>query len=498
MKALVMGGGMSGLAAAINLLDLGYEVKLIEADEIYGGRASSWLDEDGDMIDNALHVFMPYYVNLLAFFRKMGIEGNIVWKDSAFYYAQRGGELACLKFAKLPAPLHAGYAMAYLLKDFRGIPLWKLATAAIPFGIGIAANLHRIDELDEVSMESFMARYGAAETLMPLMKPAIAGLTFTEPYQISAKVMMNWFLKMFVSAKNARIGFANGGLGEIWVENCLSYIRDKGGEVALGKAVTSIEVADREIKSVTVNDAEKYDADLYVSAMSPYSLRRLLPDECYDLEYFRDLLSFQMAPSLSIQIWFDTKLTDIDCTFFSNECVFNTYADLSNVLPHIFKGGSMLEMVISPADPVQGLPDQVIFDLCIEQINDVFPAARQAEVRKWKVVRERQGVYRASPGMEKHRPFQRSPFSNFYLTGDYTKTHVSSGGMEAAIWTANKCAELIAMDKLGRHETLNEEYKPYEWLIHFATVQRYVGMALLALCALKVFKRVWRRRREKK
>ncbi len=73
MKALVMGGGMAGLATAINLLDLGIEVELVEADEIFGGRASSWLDEDGDMIDNALHVFFPYYVNLLNFFKKMGI-----------------------------------------------------------------------------------------------------------------------------------------------------------------------------------------------------------------------------------------------------------------------------------------------------------------------------------------------------------------------------------------------------------------------------------------
>ncbi|MBU4489028.1 MAG: NAD(P)-binding protein, partial [Actinobacteria bacterium] len=47
MKAIVMGGGMGGLATAINLLDLGLEVSLVEADEIFGGRASSWLDEDG-------------------------------------------------------------------------------------------------------------------------------------------------------------------------------------------------------------------------------------------------------------------------------------------------------------------------------------------------------------------------------------------------------------------------------------------------------------------
>jgi len=494
MKALVMGGGMSGLAAAINLLDLNYEVQLIEADEIFGGRASSWLDKDGDMIDNALHVFMPYYVNLLAFFDKMGIAGNIVWKDSAFYYAQPGGEMACLKFAKLPAPLHAAYAMGYLLKDFRGIPFHKLVTAAIPMGFGIMNNLHRLDELDEISMETFMARYGAAKTMKPLMEPAINGLTFTPSYEISAKVMLNWFLKMFVSAKNSRIGFANGGLGEIWVDNCLAYIKDKGGEVSLGKAVTAIDVADRQIKSVAVDGSEEMTADLYVSAMSPYSLRRLLPDDCYDLEYFRDLWHFQLAPSLSIQIWFDRKLTDIDCTFFSNECVFNTYADLSNVLPHIFKGGSMLEMVISPGDAVQGLPDAVIFDQCIEQIREVFPVARHAEVRKWKVVRERQGVYRAYPGMEKHRPFQRSPFSNFYLTGDYTKTHVSSGGMEAAIWTANKTAELVAADKLGRTVSLNQEFKPYSTLVRAAGIARLVSLALLALGAAAVLRRALRRR----
>jgi cation diffusion facilitator CzcD-associated flavoprotein CzcO len=51
MKALVMGGGMSGLAVAVNLLDLGLEVELVEAEALFGGRASSWRDEDGDVID---------------------------------------------------------------------------------------------------------------------------------------------------------------------------------------------------------------------------------------------------------------------------------------------------------------------------------------------------------------------------------------------------------------------------------------------------------------
>lgn len=489
MKVIVMGGGMSGLAAAINLLELGLDVTILESDEIFGGRASSWLDEDGDMIDNALHVFMPYYVNLLAFFRKMGIENNIAWKDSKFHFQMPGGKQAVLKFIKIPAPFHALYAMAHLMKDFTEVSRWKLLAGGFPMGLGMFRAITKLDKVDEVSMESFLSRYGSLEGMRPLMEPAINGLTFTPGHGVSAKVMVNWFLKMFVSSENARIGFANGGLGEIWVDNCLDYIRKKGGEALLGKAVTAIELDRGRVKSIEVNGSEKMEADLYVSAMSPYSLRRILPDEAFDLEYFRQLWHFQYAPSLSLQVWFDRKLTDVDVTFMSNDCIFNTYADLSNVLPHIFKGGSMLEMVLSPADHVTGLSDRVIFNIAIEQIKEMFPAAREAEVRKYAVVRARQGVYRPSPGMEKWRPFQRSPIDNMYLTGDYTRTHVSSGGMEAAIWTANKTAELVAADRLGKNISLNIEYEPYEKMVRAVRTLNFLSPLLLASIAMGLARR---------
>ncbi len=489
MKAIVMGGGMSGLAAAINLLDMGVEVSLVEADEIFGGRASSWLDSDGDMIDNALHVFMPYYVNLLGFFKRMGIYENIAWKDSRFHFKMAGGEEAVLKFARLPAPLHAVYAMAHLLKDFKAAPRWKLIAGGFPMGFGMFKAMQNIDEADELSMESFLSRYGSLEGMRALMEPAINGLTFTPGYSVSAKVMINWFLKMFVSAENSRIGFANGGLGEIWVDNCLAYIRKKGGEVALNKAVTSINFDGQNVKNIELEDGTTMEADLFISAISPYSLRKVLPDEAFDKEYFRQLWRFMYAPSLSLQVWFDRKLTDVDVTFFSNDCIFNTYADLSNVLPHIFSGGSMLEMVLSPADHVAGLPDKVIFDIAIEQIREMFPLAREAEVRKWVVVRKRQGVYRPYPGMEKWRPYQRTPLDNFYLTGDYTRTHVSSGGMEAAIWTANKVAELIAADKLGKRISLNIDYMPYEKMVHAVRLLMPLQMAASACLLFKILRK---------
>ena len=457
MKALIMGGGMSGLATAINLLEQGFEVELIEADDIFGGRASSWTDEDGDMIDNALHVFFPYYLNLVNFFKKIGVADKIMWKRPEYYFAQDDGVQAVLRFPKLPSPFHAAGAMYGMMKAYKGLPLWKMLFAAASLSSLITKTDAEIDKLDDTTWGEWCMRHGP-KGAFKFFDPAAHGLTFTEPYALSAKVFANWSRKVNASTADATIGFANGGLGEIWVDNCLAYIKKKGGTYALNQTVTAINVADGKIKSVVINGKEEKTADIYVSAMSPYALRGVLPKEAFYKDYFKDLTHFQLAPSMSIQIWFEKKLTDVDVTFFTENAIFNTYADLSNVLPHIFKGGSMFEMVISPATAAQYLPDEVIFEEVIKDIKRVFPSARDVKVKKWKVVRVRQGVYSPVKGMESHRPYQRSPYGNFYLTGDYTKTPVSSGGMEAAIWTANKCTELIVEDKLGKNLSLNVKF----------------------------------------
>lgn len=482
MKALVMGGGMSGLATAINLLDLGIDVELVEADEIFGGRASSWEDEDGDMIDNALHVFFPYYANLINFFQKMGVEDNILWKRGEFYYMQEGGREAVLKFSNLPAPLHALTAFMGLLKSYKEIPKWKLFFTMAAMGSAVFYSEKKLEKMDEITFGQWAYRYSPRDAFLPL-EPGVNGLTFTPSSMISAKVMLNWFRKVAASPESARVGFANGGLGEIWVDTCLDYIHKKGGKTSLGKSVAAINVEGTKVKSITIGGRDR-KADIYVSAISPFALRQILPDEAFNLQYFRNLWHFQYAPSLSLQVWFDRKLTDVDVTYFSNGCIFNTYADLSNVLPDIFTGGSMFEMVLSPADHIEGLPDEVIFDIAIKQIRALFPSATGAEVRKYKVVRKRQGVYRALPGMEKRRPYQRSPYDNFYLTGDYTRTHVSSGGMEAAIWTANHCSEIIAADKLGKSTSLNVEWKPNRGLVPFIKPATYAGLGFAGLALL--------------
>jgi monoamine oxidase len=47
MKAVIVGGGMSGLVSAMSMLDVSIDVELFEADEIFGGRVSSWIGQNG-------------------------------------------------------------------------------------------------------------------------------------------------------------------------------------------------------------------------------------------------------------------------------------------------------------------------------------------------------------------------------------------------------------------------------------------------------------------
>lgn len=477
MKALVMGGGMAGLVAAVNLLDLGLEVELVEADGSCGGRAGSWVDEDGDSIDNGLHLFFPCYANLLNFLTKLGVESNIIWKRPEFRFLQEGGREAMLGFADLPAPLHAVAAMLGLLRTYTGAPRWKLACAMAALGGASLYSDRRLDRLDGMTFGQWAARRAPADAFV-FLEPAINGLTFTPSWMVSARVSLAWVRRLGADGESARVGFASGALDDVWVKACLDHIRAGGGRVETGQEVTSINLKGSRVGSVNVNGSEERKADVYVSSLPPFSLRSVLPAEAFRHPYFRDLLHFHYAPSLSLRVWFDRKLTGVDVAFFSHHCVFSACADLSNVMPHIFSGGSVFEMLLSPADHIEGLSDETILELATSQMRALFPAAREAEVRGSKVVRERQGTYRAWPGMESRRPYQRSPLDNLYLCGDYTRAPGSPGGMEAAVWTANHCAELIALDKLGKTAPLNVEWKPRKGFLPLVKAAVRAGTAL--------------------
>ena len=58
-RALIIGGGLAGIAAAVKLADAGWEPTILETRKKLGGRATSFPDQrSGQSLDNCQHVLM--------------------------------------------------------------------------------------------------------------------------------------------------------------------------------------------------------------------------------------------------------------------------------------------------------------------------------------------------------------------------------------------------------------------------------------------------------
>jgi len=96
MQILIVGGGLAGLSTAVELLDRGHRVTVLEADSRLGGKAASWRDADGDVVDMGQHVVTPLYEHFLALAKRVGADRNIRWQEGDYLVASRGGRFGSI------------------------------------------------------------------------------------------------------------------------------------------------------------------------------------------------------------------------------------------------------------------------------------------------------------------------------------------------------------------------------------------------------------------
>lgn len=133
-RVAVVGGGWSGIAAALTLADAGCAVTLIEAAPQLGGRARRVELELGDRrypLDNGQHLLIGAYRETLALMRRVGVD-----PDAAFLrlpFTLHYPDDFSLRAPRLPAPLHLAGALLFArglgwrerLAIARAVDRWK-------------------------------------------------------------------------------------------------------------------------------------------------------------------------------------------------------------------------------------------------------------------------------------------------------------------------------------------------------------------------------------
>jgi hypothetical protein len=122
VRAAVVGGGLAGLAAALELADAGHDVTLYDARPTLGGAVQTLPERDGDPSpppDNGQHIALGCFTEYLSFLSRIGEGGSYVRRPLVLPVVAEDGRRADVK-PTLAALLSYGHVP---LRDRLRIPL---------------------------------------------------------------------------------------------------------------------------------------------------------------------------------------------------------------------------------------------------------------------------------------------------------------------------------------------------------------------------------------
>ena len=99
MRAAVVGGGLAGLAAALDLVESGHEVTLYEARPTLGGAVQTLPEREGDPSpppDNGQHIALGCFTAYLSFLERIGESDSVSRQRLALPVIAEDGSVASI------------------------------------------------------------------------------------------------------------------------------------------------------------------------------------------------------------------------------------------------------------------------------------------------------------------------------------------------------------------------------------------------------------------
>jgi squalene-associated FAD-dependent desaturase len=281
MRVAVVGGGLAGLAAALELVDAGHDVTVYEARPTLGGAVQTLPEREGDPTpapDNGQHIALGACEEYVGFLRRIGREGDLLRVPLALPVIDERGRVATIR----PG---LGALLRYSHLSFRD----RLRI------LGLLARPPRLDS-GERSFADFLRAHGQSDAAIDrfwdvFMRPAL-NLRSEE-----ADAGVGWFTvtTALLSGKRASdLLLPTAPLGEMHGD-------------AAGRALEAAGAAIR--TGVRVDSLDDLEVDGVVVAVPPADSARLLgePEPALDdspivsvhLLFDRRILPYRLAALLS-------------------------------------------------------------------------------------------------------------------------------------------------------------------------------------------------------
>ena len=256
MRVGIVGGGISGLAAALELTREGHHVALFEAESTVGGLIATF-DLAGTRIERYYHFLCGGDQGYLDLCKDLALSDRIRFKRSrtGFYY----------EGVQYP------FSTALDLLRFTPIPL----SQRVRFGLFALEARMRQEwrQLDELTAKPWLIDRIGLQAYKVIWEPQLS-LKFGDLHdQISAAWV--WHRLHRVARSKGRLGFLEGGTG-LLIDTLDAQIRQQGGAIHTDRRVEAILTKDDAVRGLKLADGETYECDHVVSTLPLSALADLL------------------------------------------------------------------------------------------------------------------------------------------------------------------------------------------------------------------------------
>lgn len=430
-RVVIVGGGWTGLAAAVELARHGLAPTLLESARQLGGRARA-VRFGPFHVDNGQHVLLGAFTSVLDTLRTLGIAEASVFRRQPLRLTmlQRDGRRLEIGMARLPAPLH----VAGGLLGARGLGLGARLRALL-----LLRTMRRqgftVDP--DCSVAAYLATHRQSpETLQTVWRPLCLAALNAAPEEASARLFLRVVRDAFFAGRrNSDLLLPILDLSACLPRPATDYIESRGGTVRLGARVSALCLADGAVAGVRVGE-EHVAADHVVIATPPDACAALLRDHARLAHIADAYRHLEPQPVCTVFLRYPETVT----------LERDMMGLLDGTAHWLFDRGrltgdrGLIAAVINGPGPHLRLANEALIDCIVEDIAIRFP--QWPAPLETKLIRERRATLAARPGIDRFRPAHATGVNGLWIAGDYTATGYPSS-LEGAVRSGVLCARWI-------------------------------------------------------
>ena len=395
----VIGGGYSGMAAAVRVAELGGRVTVFEAAPVLGGRARR-IDYQGHTLDNGQHILSGAYRELLRLMDLVDVPSRAYQRVPLSLSMPPHFSL---RAPLLPAPLH----MAFALLMANGLS-WSDRICAVRFmakmkraAFACATNLTVARLLQDHHQSATLIKF--------LWQPLTISALNTPLTTASAQVFLNVLRDALAGEREASdLLLPTLDLSALCPEPAANWLAARGFKTHTGSRVTNLQADDIEIRFTANNQAWSFDAAII--AVGPHQRSAVLPH----LELDLNAPAMQYEPIVTIYLCFTTTLSLPMPMLGQAEGCVQWFFDRRALSNHLGDSELIIAGVISASGEHQTMSHADLVAVTLNELRVHVPTLPDPDWHK--VVTEKFATFACTPEALR-RPTQ-TRFSNVFLAGD--------------------------------------------------------------------------------